>query len=91
MKSIYRMKLLSDLGKKSSSSQVKKHSITSSTAKADLRQTILVIDDEPAVLEILSETLRLYGYSVLAAASVKEGIQLYVFKASGQVVLKSKP
>jgi signal transduction histidine kinase/DNA-binding response OmpR family regulator len=38
--------------------------------------TVLVIDDEPAVYEILNRTLTKYGFRVEAAASGEEGLRL---------------
>ncbi|OYT74727.1 MAG: hypothetical protein CFK49_06870 [Armatimonadetes bacterium JP3_11] len=40
------------------------------------RETILVVEDEPGVLEVATETLRQYGYKVLAANSPAEALQI---------------
>ncbi len=39
-------------------------------------ETILVVEDEPGVLEVAKETLRQYGYRVLAAHSPPEALQI---------------
>jgi len=39
-------------------------------------ETILVVEDEPGVLEVATETLRQHGYTVLAANSPAEALQL---------------
>ncbi|GIV06287.1 MAG: hypothetical protein KatS3mg016_1862 [Fimbriimonadales bacterium] len=39
-------------------------------------ETILVVEDEPGVLEVATETLRQYGYQVLAANSPAEALQI---------------
>ena len=48
-------------------------------AKADtiLSIRILVIDDDPLVLEVLSEMLTAAGYEVVGASNGKEGVSLY--------------
>jgi CheY-like chemotaxis protein len=43
---------------------------------ADTAGTVLVIDDEPAVHEILNRTLVKYGFSVVKAHSGEEGLRL---------------
>ncbi|RMH81626.1 MAG: PAS domain S-box protein, partial [Calditrichaeota bacterium] len=40
-------------------------------------ETILIIDDEPAILEITRETLETYGYHVLVARNGKEALTLF--------------
>ncbi|MFN7017633.1 MAG: ATP-binding protein, partial [Fimbriimonadales bacterium] len=39
-------------------------------------ETILVVEDEPGVLEVATETLRQYGYKVLVAHSPPEALQI---------------
>lgn len=39
-------------------------------------ETILIVEDEPGVLEVATETLRQYGYKVLAASSPAEALQI---------------
>lgn len=38
---------------------------------------ILVIDDEPSVLDVLRKILRLEGYEVITAANGEEGLELF--------------
>jgi CheY-like chemotaxis protein len=40
------------------------------------QETILVVEDEPGVLEVAAEALRLQGYTVLTAQSPAEALQL---------------
>jgi len=40
------------------------------------QETILVVEDEPGVLEVAAEALRLQGYTVLTASSPAEALQL---------------
>lgn len=40
-------------------------------------ETILIIDDEPNILDITSEILRKYGYEPITAESGKEALQIY--------------
>jgi PAS domain S-box-containing protein len=49
-------------------------------------ETILVVEDEPMVLEFAVRALRTYGYAVLAAASANEAIAL-VHSHVGQIQL----
>jgi CheY-like chemotaxis protein len=44
-------------------------------------ETILVVDDEAAILELASEALTNCGYTVLAAASAEEALAVYAGKA----------
>ncbi|MFN3689541.1 MAG: ATP-binding protein, partial [Fimbriimonadales bacterium] len=39
-------------------------------------ETILVVEDEPGVLEVATETLRQHGYTVLSAGSPAEALQI---------------
>src|SRR5206468_4707653 len=39
-------------------------------------ETILVVDDEPAVLSMAADMLRMIGYSVLSAGDSLEGIRI---------------
>src|SRR5690606_19126779 len=41
-------------------------------------ETVLVIDDEESVLGMLSRTLEVFGYHVLAATGGNEALELYV-------------
>lgn len=43
-------------------------------------ETILVVDDEPAVLEVASQGLGKYGYSVLTAASGEDALEIMAKK-----------
>ncbi|HEX9020259.1 MAG TPA: PAS domain S-box protein [Nitrospirota bacterium] len=46
----------------------------------DLRrgsETILVVDDEPAITDLARQILRRYGYSVLTAGEGREAVELY--------------
>jgi CheY-like chemotaxis protein len=45
-------------------------------APAGVRTTVLVVDDELALREVLVEMLDLLGYEVLAAADASQGLQL---------------
>jgi DNA-binding response OmpR family regulator len=38
---------------------------------------ILVVDDDPTILEIIAEMLRTAGYEVVEASNGKEGVRLY--------------
>jgi CheY-like chemotaxis protein len=40
-------------------------------------ETILVVEDEPAVREITCRILDMYGYTVLAAESAEEGLRIF--------------
>ncbi len=40
-------------------------------------ETILVVDDEPSILSITSETLQAYGYNVVTACNGAEGVAVY--------------
>ncbi len=40
-------------------------------------ETILLVDDEPVILDIGQEVLRQYGYKILKACSGKEAVELY--------------
>jgi DNA-binding response OmpR family regulator len=42
---------------------------------APARQTILLVDDTPVIIKMLSKQLEHWGYRVLAAASGEEGLQ----------------
>jgi len=52
-----------------------------------MSDTILIIDDEPAILLTLSDVLRDEGYSVITASSGKEGIRLSQSRSSAIVIL----
>ncbi|MCZ7645618.1 MAG: sigma-54 dependent transcriptional regulator [Planctomycetota bacterium] len=45
-------------------------------APADARQTVLVVDDEPAICWALRQLLESHGFRVLVAASAEEGFDL---------------
>lgn len=47
-----------------------------STAKTGSSETILVVDDEPAVLEVAKQSLRTLGYEVLSAAHGIEALDI---------------
>jgi DNA-binding response OmpR family regulator len=68
------MKLLADLGKNLPKASKKRSIPAPSAQSVDLRRTVLAIDDESDVLEMLTEILKSDGYIVLPAISVKEGI-----------------
>ena len=51
-------------------------SLTPSAAEKDDRHTILVIDDDPAVRELMSRFLGKLGFSAVAAASGEAGLEL---------------
>lgn len=40
-------------------------------------ETILIVDDEPVILEVIQEALKYYGYEVLAAQSGEEALQIH--------------
>ena len=44
---------------------------------ADSNQTILIADDEPSILKILSTRLSLKGYTVLTAADGQEALDVF--------------
>jgi CheY-like chemotaxis protein len=46
-----------------------------STAPRPDRETILVVEDEPELLELVREVLELHGYQVLEAADTDEGLR----------------
>lgn len=75
MKSSYRMKLLCELGKDSQGYKGKgKSTDEEREGTVNLRKSILIIDDEPALVESLSDFLSYGGYNPIAALSAKEGI-----------------
>ena len=49
---------------------------TSSTAHESVGETILVVDDEPTVRELVTEVLRDLGYTVIEAADSASGLNL---------------
>jgi two-component system cell cycle sensor histidine kinase/response regulator CckA len=53
------------------------------------QETILLVDDEPAILKIARDILERYGYSVLTARSGEEALKIYGDQAAdiGAVVL----
>jgi PAS domain S-box-containing protein len=51
------------------------------------RETILVVDDEPSILEVGRQILGEYGYTTLAAGSGEEALQVYQDQAVDLVVL----
>ncbi|MDH3892531.1 MAG: response regulator [candidate division Zixibacteria bacterium] len=76
MKALNRMKLLSELGKDSRSYKGDRVSTSRRLMRTtDLRKSILVIDDQPEMVESLSEYLSYGGYKPHGALSVKEGIE----------------
>lgn len=52
------------------------HTLTSPPTVPPGKETILVVEDEPDVLEVATEVLRQYGYTVLSAASPADALQL---------------
>ncbi len=57
--------------------QVKKKAQPKSDERPEGYETILLVDDEPDVLDIGKEILAKFGYSVLTAASGEEAVSLY--------------
>jgi CheY-like chemotaxis protein len=51
-----------------------------------LKKTILIVDDEPDLLELLSQVLEMYDYHILAAGSGREALEVWE-KNSGQIDL----
>lgn len=51
--------------------------VTEETASQGKQQTILVIDDEPAVREVASEILTEHGHTVVLAADGRSGVELF--------------
>ncbi len=51
--------------------------VTEETASQGKQQTILVIDDEPAVREVASEILTEHGHTVVLAADGRAGVELF--------------
>ncbi len=41
------------------------------------RETILIVDDEPAIIDVTGDILKTLGYEVLTAKSGQEAVQLY--------------
>jgi len=58
-----------------------------SSATADGRRTILVVDDDPATVEYLSELVRQQGCEVLTAANGREGVALALRHSPDAIVL----
>ncbi len=59
---------------------------TSSSGGKEVRR-VLIIEDEPALLELLSKTLLFKGFQVLAAASGRSGIELAVGAHPDAIIL----
>ena len=49
--------------------------------------TVLVVDDQPAILRLLKEALTLKGYQVLAAASVSRALEMAREKKPELIIL----
>jgi DNA-binding response OmpR family regulator len=57
------------------------HEVREPAALASKGDRILVVDDEPAVLELAQESLERSGFEVLTAPGGREGVE--VFRANG--------
>jgi PAS domain S-box-containing protein len=61
------------------STNVKENAAGPAPSLADLRgcETVLVVEDEPEVRSLLTETLRKYGYGVLASGTPREALEIF--------------
>jgi DNA-binding NtrC family response regulator len=56
-------------------------------ATTESRRSVLVVDDEPEIVDLLRELLQAAGYQVLVAMSGMEGIRLYAERHPSAVLL----
>ena len=76
MKSIYRLKVISQLGLSTGTPSKRPQVIRDRPGKSADAKTILVVDDEPSSLELAAIYLESDGFTVLPADSVAEGKKL---------------
>ena len=64
-----------------------KDGLVSNSAAAPKNATILVVDDEPAVLKVLVTRLQLSGYSVVSAQDGEQALDVFHKESPDLVVL----